>query len=249
MGHGSVNTPTAPIAPPLTNLRLWLREDTGLYQDTAGTVPAVLDGDPVALWQDQSGNGLHATQATGTKCPLLRLTQAGARNALQFDGVDDWLRCTTLTDLLGDFAFYIVFKWNGGTTSLNRIADKSYSGGFWFGTGTPAAVDRVEAGIEQAGSPFGQIFTATNYKTQYHVAGNRRSGTTQAVYADSQADTTQVVSGAAMNAEKLRFGVDNLEVSNFAAVYIGEVLLYNAAHDIPTRNMVNNYLNGRWNLF
>ena len=73
-------------------LKLWLRADRGLFQDSGGTTPATADGDPVGLWQDGSGQGNHVSQATASKRPTLRLgvTPSG-RPVVRFDGVDDWL--------------------------------------------------------------------------------------------------------------------------------------------------------------
>lgn len=43
---------------------LWLRADDG--------VSATTDNTPVSQWNDQSGNGSHGTQATGSKQPVYR---------------------------------------------------------------------------------------------------------------------------------------------------------------------------------
>jgi hypothetical protein len=60
-----------------------------LYQDAAGTVPVMSDGDPVGLMLDVSGNDNHATQGTSAARPLYRTD--GTLHWLEFDGVDDSL--------------------------------------------------------------------------------------------------------------------------------------------------------------
>lgn len=58
-----------------------------LFQDAAGTIPAVSLSDPVGYVTDLSGRGHHATQATSTKKPLLAI-YSGAFG-LAPDDVDD----------------------------------------------------------------------------------------------------------------------------------------------------------------
>lgn len=60
-----------------------------LWQDTAGTTPVTTDGQSVLRMDDKSGNGFHATQATGSKAPLYKTS--GGLHWLEFDGVDDAL--------------------------------------------------------------------------------------------------------------------------------------------------------------
>jgi len=61
-----------------------------LFQDVAGTVPVVADGDPVALMLDKSGNGNHAAQSVAAARPTWH-TDGGGRPYIDFDGVDDIL--------------------------------------------------------------------------------------------------------------------------------------------------------------
>ncbi len=61
-------TLSATFAPSdLAGLTLWLEHDSGVYQDTVGGTLAATN-DPVGAWEDQSGQGNHATQ-TGTARP------------------------------------------------------------------------------------------------------------------------------------------------------------------------------------
>jgi hypothetical protein len=60
-----------------------------LWQDTAGTVPAVV-GDPVGRIDDKSGNALHMTQGTAAARPTLR-QDAGGGYYLERDGSDDYM--------------------------------------------------------------------------------------------------------------------------------------------------------------
>lgn len=63
-----------------------------LYQNSGGTTPATALNDPLGLVKDKSGNGLDASQATGTARPLLK--SANGRRFIDFDGVDDQLTTT-----------------------------------------------------------------------------------------------------------------------------------------------------------
>lgn len=53
---------------------------------------ATADGTPVALLEDQSGEGNDLTQADGDKRPLLKLNVVNGLPVLRFDGTDGWLR-------------------------------------------------------------------------------------------------------------------------------------------------------------
>lgn len=58
-----------------------------LYQDAAGTIPVMSDGDPVGKILDKSGNGNHITQTVSAARPIYKTD--GILHWIQFDGVDD----------------------------------------------------------------------------------------------------------------------------------------------------------------
>jgi hypothetical protein len=79
--------------------------DTGSLLTFVGTGPD--DHGFVARWYDQSGNNRHANQtATGSQ-PLIVLSGSvlteptSSKPALRFDGVDDWLRNSTIPGIAG----------------------------------------------------------------------------------------------------------------------------------------------------
>lgn len=52
----------APVQPDaLSGLQLWLKSDTGMFQDEAKTSPCTADGQSVRGWSDQSGQGTTVT--------------------------------------------------------------------------------------------------------------------------------------------------------------------------------------------
>lgn len=75
---------------------LWWAE-LRMYQDTTYATAALANGDLVAGWQDLSGNGFHATQATSTKRLALTTNIIGGRNVLRIGGGDDYLTNTSFT--------------------------------------------------------------------------------------------------------------------------------------------------------
>lgn len=68
----------------IPGLALWL---------SSGAITGLVDGDPVASWTDLSGNGLHATQGTGSKRPTYKTGILNGRPAVQF-ATDDGLAVT-----------------------------------------------------------------------------------------------------------------------------------------------------------
>ena len=72
-----------------SHLKLWLKADKGVYSD-AGTTPAA-NGQLVRQWNDQSGNGLNATQDTLLARPLFTTTGFNGFPALNFSLLSKWL--------------------------------------------------------------------------------------------------------------------------------------------------------------
>lgn len=121
-----------------------------LFQDTAGTIPALAIGDPVALVRDKSGNGNHLVQATATSRPLVSV------GGLAFDGVDDRFVTIGQVDTGGSESVAVFY---GGeyeaSTSAQFIVDvgiASPQGTFYLNRSTVTAPSRIERRVRGAGS-------------------------------------------------------------------------------------------------
>jgi hypothetical protein len=88
----------------------WLKTDAGLFQDTGGTTPAVSNGDPIGLRQDQSGNSRHFSQSNTTLKPVLTLSAIGGQAAITPDGTEDYLTNASGFGALAAFTAVFVFR-------------------------------------------------------------------------------------------------------------------------------------------
>lgn len=117
----------------ISGLKLWLKADGVLWQDSARTTRALLADAPVGCWDDASGTGNHVTQGTAAKRPLLKLGAAGGRPAVRFDGSNDTLSSTTASgcDSQAFTQFAVVKKLATGSTDI-------------LGTGSTAGAGNTE---------------------------------------------------------------------------------------------------------
>lgn len=103
---------------------LWLKADAGLFQDTLFTVPAVNDADPIGGWQDQSGNGRHATQTTVSRRPTLKLAIQNGRAVVRCDGIANTL-VVTVPQVL---PLYIYASYGRSAGGVSVFAGRSANG-------------------------------------------------------------------------------------------------------------------------
>ena len=122
-----------------------------IFQDSAGTVPAAVDG-PVGRLADKSGRGNHAVQAVAAARPTLR-SESG-RLYLEFDGVDDCLRA----------AFAIAQPWDR-ISALRQIS--------WTSNDRVFGGSSVNSGeLRQAGSsPLLHLFSGLGFEVPAPAVG------------------------------------------------------------------------------
>jgi hypothetical protein len=83
---------------------------TSLWLDAADAATVTTVSGAVSQWNDKSGNGRNATQATATSRPAYTTAGLNGLNVITFDGSDDFMDVvTTLFRGIGNFQLHWVF--------------------------------------------------------------------------------------------------------------------------------------------
>ncbi|MGB5058409.1 MAG: hypothetical protein WBO48_06940, partial [Candidatus Promineifilaceae bacterium] len=94
-----------------STLELWLRADKGVFSQSNCTIPAAT-GNSVGCWQDQSGNGAHATNTNTLNQPTFNTGSLNNQPTLYFNGSQtDALVSGAIT--LDQFTIFSVFNSTG----------------------------------------------------------------------------------------------------------------------------------------
>ena len=102
---------------------------------------------------------------------------------------------TTINSALTDFTVEVWFKDDAVATSYERLADKSYTGCFWFGRNS-STPNSWGGGVMETSDPYGVFVNLTD--NQWHQVVSERSGTTHWVYGDGgSVSAHNTVSGSA----------------------------------------------------
>lgn len=215
----------------------------GVYTDTAMTTRAAV-GQTVKGWQDRSGNGYHATEATNP--PTL------AADGLQFDGTNDVLRVARMTGQFGNgFSWFMVLRLPDGRTgniflfgafdnvdvyfslrnsSIGALANRTQENGVAVDANITTLPDG-NTGVFIASATATPSATATGYY-------NGVSGTPASIaglnWANLAGATTETQYIGALNI--------NGTPSNFSAFILARFLIYNRPLAASELTQVHRYL-------
>lgn len=116
----------------------WYRGDNPVYSDVGGTVVSSADGDPVALWTSKLGgapaNITQGVTSSPDRRPKFKPGLVNGKNAIRFDGVDDYLGTGTFLSSFITAAtgvVYSVFRPNGFTQMGNEAANSYLADTLW----------------------------------------------------------------------------------------------------------------------
>jgi hypothetical protein len=233
-----LTTSTAFTPDKLTGLKEWLKADAGLFKDTGGTTPATLDGDLIALWKDQSGNGNDLPQATSGLRPALKLALQNGMPVIRFDGSSSYLGPAVFA-VAQPLTIFIAlnqrtvgtgtFIYSGNTANSPDMEQASGNGNIVIKSGSSGQLDSklpvAAFGIVKA------VYNSPNSTTRVDN-----------FYYPYVVDCgSHALDGFALGAGVLG--------GNPAAIDVGEVLIYNRVLTNNEEAKVRNYLNRRWNVF
>lgn len=103
-------------------LALWFDAGAGLFTTAAGSTPATANADPVGRWEDQSGKGRHATQATAGQRPTLATAFVNGRPALAFSAASfQGLATAAFGPLAQPNTIFAVARWTSFAADVARV--------------------------------------------------------------------------------------------------------------------------------
>jgi lysophospholipase L1-like esterase len=162
--------PVNPI-PAIPGLKAYYKADAGLWQDTAGTTPAVANADPVGRWDDQSGNGYHLTQATAGNRPTLATNRFKGLPAVNFlTASSQWLTNAAFpwTQSKTSGAWVVAAQIDSGcpasgfvTTTQDQLAVLCIDGGFFGYFNSAAAQTSNQVPVTNQGYVASLVYDGT----------------------------------------------------------------------------------------
>ena len=254
----------------IAGLQLWLdaSDASTLFDATTGGSLVAADG-AVARWEDKSGYGRHATQATSGSRPLRKTAIQGGKDALRFDGSNDFISVASST---ATFSFlhaanstvFAVVKRTGGTSGafLNNSngGGTSHNGSSYSIVNGSGTNDRVVHNIfrgQSGTSTCGNVSangSVANAFSAFSFVGRPTSGTASLRSAmrinaggviSNNTETSSAGTGDAYT--NLSVGTDNWNVDQgFCGCDIAEIIIYNTALSDTDRAAVEAYLIGKW---
>ncbi len=206
----------------ISGLSLWLKADALSLSDT----------DPVASWTDSSGNGNHATQATGANRPLFRTAIQNGLPAVQFDDTNDAL----VTSLNVARSYTIILVASQPVNSTTRIINSVENNNLMSirrGSNTVYLGSDVFSGTIGVNNVFAMMSmtVSTVDPTVLYFNG------------------TDITGGSPPSANwgTVTFGASGLNAEPAHAL-LAEVLVYDTALSTPNRESVEAYLVDKWGI-
>lgn len=231
----SVTIPEIPAR--ISGLSLWLKADSGTFQDSGASTPAVANNDPVYRWNDQSGAGNYLETNDNSKRPLLKTNSLNSLPTILFDGSNDFLRKSGIAGLTTPATVYMVYKNVTYTTSDYIFEGNSPGDGAVYVSSAGSETVTMNSGSD---GPAG-VFTTDTYRVATFIF----NGASSVMQVDNLTETTGDPGGTNMNGFTL--GSNALTTAN-SNIQVAEVIVYNTAHTGTQRSTIKSYLADRWGL-
>jgi|GEM_PF-4697868 len=223
----------------LPGLILWL---------TGDSIPGN-NNDPIATWDDRSGNGNDFTQVTAVNRPLKILNGFNGFPVARFDGGNDYL--DSLNNIMTTANFTIIsFARTGGVDGETIFSDR--------GTDIDEILQLYSTGANQQmrvytsddiATILGVTNTAINISNTFHIGTVRRYGDYIDLYINGTGNTTNLAAYDETTTWTLgvpaRIGC-NYNVTGFLNGDIAELIIYNRSISNNERRDIEHYLNAKY---
>lgn len=209
----------------------------------AGEIEGLADGDKVALWEDQSGNGNDLAQAADANKPLYYSTGMNGRPAVLFDGINDYLeRNTPVMNGTDNFSIVVAMAPTGLATNVRTAIHIGQHGNNGYGVmGSGNTAGRV-AGLF-GGVDWLDTFTSFVDQIPTVIEMTRDAGTAT-LYQDGITLVPTWVSVPNVPTNNTRVGWNTTH--NRFDGYIAEIWVFDAPLNASDRALLSDYLTAKY---
>lgn len=220
--------------------QLWLPSQitTAAWYDASDKSTITETSGSVSQWNDKSGNSRHAIQGTGSLQPKTGIATISGLNAIDFDGIDDYLQHGTPLDFADGITIVSVYQAvTGRPFGVREVASGKKS----FALGASDNSLRYD----------GAFSTGTIIPTGLpviRVAYKNAAGTSQVDYVDGSLNIndTQILPDS--TSVYINVGNCNNAFAQPSDGPVGECLVLSYAVDETTRQKIEGYLAHKWGL-
>jgi hypothetical protein len=241
---------------PVAGATLWLAPGFGQYTD-AGSTPVSSDGDLILQWNDQSGNGYHATQAAynpifGPFPPAYRpgvtnrgKATAGFRTAGASGNHNNyWLDLPnalgTALVAAGEAEMFVVFK-NADANTGGAVTSR---GAWHLGTAGSSFLLWVDGLIYEGfgtNSRKNSISPGGDLSSAFHVYDVWSKTNDYGILLDNSSLFSTSTNTVAFNTTSLKFGHDDSGFDDFSA-WVSEIIIFPFKLGSTDRGLMYTYL-------
>jgi hypothetical protein len=234
----------------IVGLLLWLKADAGLYDATSGGSLVTSDGAAVARWEDQSGSGNHATQATSGNRPVLKTAIVNGLPVIRFVSASS--QYLTAPDIAGldnaaAFTLFVVAKRTSVSSFVHVGKRLNGSTGTLQNWHSDGLIYSIVASFGHNAGTFANNDTSFHQVvTRFNGAGSGNSG--RLTVRQDRVDKTLTFAGTipttTANCGNFEIGRETV-FSGQSNCDIAEIILYNSALSDTNRGLVEQYILGR----
>jgi hypothetical protein len=223
-----------------SGLKLWMRADAGVSQDSNSGVSG---------WSDQSAAASHASQSVITNRPSVVWNQINGKPVVKFDGASDYLQTVPVSWTGNDYTYFFVWKKDGTPKSTHTVLSRastftSAGNNFSFTSASGSATGKNDAvGSNADASTTNKFSTAFNYVSvtrQNSTAKGTKVFINGVIDGQSGTSTSSVLVGTSY---PFFIGGWNTTRANAS---LAEVLVYNRNLSSIERGAVEQYLRDRY---
>jgi hypothetical protein len=215
---------------------------TKIYTDTAGTVLATADGDPIGAILCSAGSTIKLSAPADASRPTYETNIQNGLSVARFDGSDDYLTNATAIDADASQTLYVVLQKRAAPNSTVRtmfayavaasiVTDTDIGAGYvYVQNSTPAQVD-------VGGTATNWSIITLKYTDLSNLSVYVNGGAPTAMNpADNYATSTAFFVGA------------NQAAANDSDIDVGRILLYSAVHTTEQMDTVLSGLGALWGI-